>query len=789
MFNDVEVVTMTDNYRSTQDILDIATHIIRKGERRLENLLPEMEKTLISSNKEIKKGSIHHKEFDTSLHEYHYVSRKIKQLIESGTPAEEIAVIARKHRQLEALVPFMQGAHVPIRYEREQNVFLEPHIEQLICMSRFICTLVSRDKSEADEFLPIILSYPFWGLPRKTIWELSRQAFTERKTWLECMNVHHDKAVREIAEFLINLGVASKSEPLEYILDVVIGAHVQLVAESEDDDESGQYDSGGHTSTVGIKKDSIMNGTYTSPFKTYYFSKDRFEHARAEYLSFLSSLRVFVRALREYKGKAGTHETLVIQDLVDFVDIHEKNEVALNDESPFASARDAVNLLSAHKAKGLEFDTVFVLSCRDEVWAGKGMIKKLSMPINLPIDPAGDTEDDQLRLFYVALTRAKSHLYLTSYKIKDDGEKSMQLRFLTLPENPEEALKKDALRTLYVPESIDGKDSGVSKNVPASTPTGQSATSNSKNVEFSPETHELLTASWLLYHTPPFLGEEEELLRSLLEGYQLSVTHLNNFLNISKGGPQLFLEQNLLRFPQAKTASSAYGSAVHRTLERLSVKLRFDGIRASEEEFIQWFDEYLRHERLSKYDHTLYTAKGHESLKAFYAQKKDEFSAEDKTEVNFKEQGVILADGSDTPAHLTGKIDRVIIGSGGVMEVHDYKTGKAKSEWKAKDEYEKVKLYEYERQLLFYKILVENSRDYAHKYRVERGVLEFVEPLSNGYVVDLILDIDKDKVERVKKLASIVFTKIMNLDFPSITSYPPTLEGIVAFEDDLLKQT
>ena len=120
------------------------------------------------------------------------------------------------------------------------------------------------------------------------------------------------------------------------------------------------------------------------------------------------------------------------------------------------------------------------------------------------------------------------------------------------------------------------------------------------------------------------------------------------------------------------------------------------------------------------------------------------------------------------------------------MEVHDYKTGKAKAEWKAKDAYEKVKLHEYERQLIFYKILVEHSRDYARNYRVERGVLEFVEPMPNGYAVDLILDMDAEKVERVKRLAAVVYHKIMNLDFPDVTRYSQDLEGMLAFEEDLL---
>lgn len=773
IFNDVATVNMTENYRSTQDILDIATHVIKKGERRLENLVPELRKTLISSNPEIKNGSIFHKVFDTSLHEFHYVSRRIKALIESGIKPSEIAVIARKHRQLESLVPFLQGAGVPIKYEREQNVLEQPHIVQLITMARFVYSLVNKNMTEGDEYLPKILAFPFWQLPRMTVWNISRSAYKERKMWLECMLENPD--TKTIAEFFIDLGERATHEPLESILDSIIGAHVQLVQESEDE-EIGDSDFADATKIDAANS----NENFSSPFKSYYFSKKRFQHARAEYLSFLSSLRVFVRALREYKGKSGAREYLYISDLVDFVDIHEKNNIALNDMSPFANATDAVNLLSAHKAKGLEFDTVFVLSCTDEIWSGRALPRKIVLPANLQIEPAGDTEDDQLRLFYVALTRAKRNLYLTSYTSRDDGKESARLRFLTTDTTEmtgsDQKLENDILRKLYDPEKGDEETFASS---------------------YTPETHELLTASWTKYYMPPFLGEEESLLKSLLENYQLSVTHLNNYLNVAKGGPQLFLEQNLLRFPQAKTPSGAFGSAIHKTLERVSIKLRHDGVRAEKEEMLKWFGEYLDHERLAPQDFKQYSERGRLALAAFFDQKIGEFEATDMVEVNFKEQGVLIddassssvhrADGERVPAHITGKIDRIIQVGGGRIVVCDFKTGKPKKEWAPKNEYEKIKLYEYERQLLFYKILIDNSRDYKNKYTVESGKLMFVEPTADGRIAELHLDFDQEKLDRVKKLISIVYQKIMNLDFPDTSAYKnESLADILAFEDSLL---
>lgn len=748
IFNDVKVVTLTDNYRSTQDILDLSSHIIRKGEGRLENILPGIEKSLVASNPELGDGNIIHRRFSTALHQYHFVSREIAKLIEIGVKADEIAVIARKHKELEALVPYMKGANVSVRYEREQNVFEEPHIKQLITMARFLATLGAYGKSEADEFMPIILSFPFWEIPRQKIWEISlavSKTFDPKKTWLEVMLESDDKKVSDIAEFFIDLGVRSLHEPAERVLDELVGAHVPLSRESEDEDEEAEK------TEVGP-----MDKKFYSTFKEYYFSKEKFEHARAEYLTFLSSLRVFVKALREFKKG----ETTTVSDLVDFVELHEKNNIRLNDQSPFNAISDAVSLLTAHKAKGLEFEHVFVLSCEDNVWAGRGAPKRISFPQNMPIEPVGDTVDDQLRLFYVALTRAKKHLYLTGYSKDDKGGKSQKLRFLLAGEDDEEVLKKAILKKIYF-DAVENID------------------------DDAPETSDVLTSSWLSYHTAPFIGGEEKLLKSLLKDYTLSVTHLNNFLNVGKGGPQHFLEQNLLRFPQAKSVSGSYGSAMHSALEEFTVYIKSKKITPTKEEFCSWFLKALRYEKLAKIDFEKLSARGIEALKIFYDSKKDSFSDKDIAEFNFKHQGVQVEG-----ATLSGKIDRIVYLDRDTIEVHDYKTGKSAKDWKGKDEYEKIKLYEYERQLSFYKLLVENSREFSGK-KVTRGVLEFVEPsaeYSGGIkkVIDLELDIEDEKVERLKRLIGAVHKKIQNLDFEDVSSYSPDLDGIVEFEEKLL---
>ena len=121
----------------------------------------------------------------------------------------------------------------------------------------------------------------------------------------------------------------------------------------------------------------------------------------------------------------------MVRDMLEFVDMHETNNLPINNTSPFVNDARAIRLMSAHKAKGLEFEAVFVINCQEDVWADTGGGRDIALPSNLPISPAGDTLDDQLRLFYVALTRAQRLLYLTSSHLAQRGNESSKLAFLT----------------------------------------------------------------------------------------------------------------------------------------------------------------------------------------------------------------------------------------------------------------------------------------------------------------------------------------------------------------------
>lgn len=723
LYKDVETIVLTKNYRSTQKVLDFARAIVTQGKDRLETRYKEISKDLEAKNEKLPAGDIHTLSFGAPEEEYTFIAEEVSKLLKANVPAKEIALIAREHKQLIALLPYLDALHIPYTYTRKENVFDERHVKELIMLCRYLST-VGSSELQRDDLLPQILAFPFWNINRLSVWKIAEHAKRENISWLSSMGQSDDAKIRDLATFLIELGIASQTTPLEIILDTLIGSKdIPMTKESEEDDS---YSDEPFSSSL------KLNTNFTSPYKEYYFGKNAFENNASEYINFLSSLRVFMRALREYKEG----EALRTHDVGNFVDIHISYNIALINETPFAHNENSIQLMTSHGAKGLEFAYVFVVSANDAIWAGKPKGNKLSFPINLPLANAGDTEDDFIRLFYVALTRARHTLYITHH--------NSPFRFLSCFELP---------------------------------------TTNNKSLEI--KTSELLAEGLQVYHEPPFAQDEKALLQKVVEGYMLSPTHLNNFLNIIDGGPMMFLEQNLLRFPQAKTASSVYGTAIHKALEDAHVFVRRDKKLPELDVLIQSFEKELKKGRLQDFEEAKLRARGEKVLARYFELNKNEIKGEHIVELNFAQQSVVLSG-----ALLNGKIDK-IIDDNGDWTVIDLKTGKGFSEWdeKGQSAYDEIKLHHYRYQLMMYKVLVENSRDYnAHK--VTSGVLEFVEEEIGGQTQKLSLSFDdknvKDEIERFKKLAVAVYEKISSLDFPDTSKYAKTLDGIKEFEEDLI---
>lgn len=715
-FGNPQLITLVHNYRSTQNILDLAIKTIRKAGERLEFKYSEINKELFSHHLE-KSGFIEGRVFKTFEEERCYVTQKIESLLAEGTKPNQIAVIARTHNDLIEFSQTINSAKTPFNFTYPQNILEEGIIRQIVCLSRFICSL-ARKTAEADEFMPELLSYPFWELNPTDIYKLSIKAFRDRKTWLEIMLESENIRFNQIAELFLDLALKSEHLSLEKMLEQLLGATEVQMPEDEFEELE--------------PLDVNDNQQFSSPLKAYYFSTERFNFNPNQYLKDLKNLRFLFQNLRNWRPETN----LKLCDLLTFITLIEENNLKLLNENDFFEADDAVQLLTVHKAKGLEFEHVFIIGCNSANWEKNHSSNKISHPLNLPISHEPDSDDDKLRLFFVAMTRAKKHLYLSRFESSESGRELASPSFLTDFE--------------WIP------------------------------TECTP----FALAESLLILSPTNLNTDQKaILKAELENYKLNVTSFNNYLDVERGGPENFLKQNLLRFPQPKTFASSFGTAIHDSIAKLHTELKKTGTLPDLQIFLEIYAQEVNFARLDEIETKKALDKGLQILTNFHKYQAFNLTIDQEIEFDFKSQGVHIL--NDIP--LAGKIDLLTPLGKGKYKVSDYKTGRSIASWDSKVTGDPLKLHRYRYQLLFYKLLLENSRAFGGKSIAEQGeiiCLENPDPLTSN----LILEFDEVEVENLKLLIQKVYQNILNLNFPSTEEFPPTLKGQLAFEAQLLGQ-
>lgn len=701
----VERVVLTDNYRSGDNVISEARSVIIQGNDRLETIYDDINKQL-TGNKGIS-GDVELYSAETIDHERHWIVEHIAADLRAGTAPSDIAVLTRQHKEIQSLLPYFHRAGIAVNYERQENVLEQAPVVAIEQLARIVVALAKGQHDQVNTLIPELLAHPAWKITPLELWQLSTDAYATRKQWLEVMST--TPRFIAIHQWLIELAAASQHTALEPMLDRMIG-----------------------------RNDESENPALQSPFFEYYFGQTRLSDNPSEYLDYLAALRTIRSKLREYYNK----DTLTLDSYLLFIELHRQIGTTFSVSHVAEAETEAVNLMTAHKSKGLEFETVYIFNAIDSVWGEKarGMSRNISYPENLPLANAGNSADERLRLFYVAMTRAKTNLRISYSTLDDKDKQTLIASFLS--------------------------ESDLTPNAIAPT--------DAKGAIMSSE------LAWYEPLTTP-TSDLLDLLRPSLERYKLSATHLNNFLDVTHGGPRMFLLQNLLHFPSTKSPAASYGTAIHATLQQAHIHLVAIGERKPLEDILQDFDTNLKSERMDAHDFTAYHQKGSEQLPIFFAERYDSFTTTQKSELNFSGQEVYLDD-----AHLTGMIDVADINkTDKTMVVTDYKTGKPASDWKTSAEYEKIKLHKYRQQILFYKLLVENSRDYS-QYTVVEGKLAFVEPNRLNEINTLELRFDVEELERFRKLVGKVWKHITALNLPDTSAYPETYKGLIEFEQDLL---
>lgn len=713
LFSAMQKIILTDNYRSAAPILNLARDVITLGEDRLENFDDSINKTLTPHAPE-KNARVEVIETTTKNEQYAAIADAIASQITDGALPESIAILARKHAELEAIVPYLAQKGIYANYERQNNLLDTEIVRTLELLSDVLRELHLGHIDHADERMPELLSHPALAIDPKIIWQLSLKASREKRSWSELLAVTPELA--SLHDWLIASAVQFDNVPTEQMIDIILGT-------TEDS---------------------------ASPFRDYFFG-ETLRHNQPE------KLLENIQALTQLRDRLHSHLLTLESDdarndtaaLLEFLELYRRYDQKVPLLRPASSATsDMVQLMTAHKAKGLEFDHVYVINTDDRTWGAKvrSASSKISYPHNLPLAPHTGSRDEQIRLLYVTLTRAKISLHL-SHALANDSQK---------PQSQSDLLLVDA--------------------------TPPSVTLEPKNLS---EIIDEAEQSWQARLLSVPQTDLKTLLAPVLERYKLSATHINNFIDITRGGPQYFLLQNLLRLPQSRNPQSVFGTAMHEALQRAHTHMAATGTKKPIEDSLHDFETIFSQFALESSDHDFYLKKGIDALEQFLTSPYADFSDDTKAEYDFASQSVTV-DG----ARLTGKIDVARIDpKQKSIAVVDYKTGKASTSWRGHADYDKVKLHKYRQQLMFYRMLFEYSRDFSG-YAWTSGAIQFVEPDQTGDIAaPLSADFTDDEYARFKQLVASVWQSIQTLDLPDISAYSADYAGVLAFEQDLIDKS
>ncbi|MBU1127382.1 ATP-dependent helicase, partial [Patescibacteria group bacterium] len=569
-FPKAKTVILTKNYRSTQTILDSSYKLIQNNNPDRLEVKEGISKKLISARKE--KGAkiefIHAKRVEI---EAELVAEKIKEL-SKDYDFKDFAVLVRANNHAEPFLRALVREQIPAQFLGPGQLFRQPEVKDLISYLEVLYNF------ENDQALFRVLSMEVFDLFARDLAAVNN--FARRK------NIPFFAACERIED------VSVSADSREKILKFVKMVHRHL--EIKPKESAGQI--------------------------LYYFLQDSdllkdladFTSVRQEKRA--QNISRFFDRVKDYEAN---HEDSSIDAVVDWINL----SMMLGD-SPLASNEDwteenKVNLLTVHSAKGLEFKIVFLVNLVNARFPSNRRSEQIPIAQELikEILPEGDFHiQEERRLFYVGMTRAKDKLFLTAADYYGDGKRAKKIS----------SFVKEALGEGFFKERDWEKQLSV--------------------FDFKP------------------LPEEKE-KRSAYSLDYLSFSQLNLFLTC----PLQYRFRYIQKVPTPPAAQAIFGQVIHKTLNDF---YKSPKDKQSLKNLLKLLDKnWLDEGYSSKIIEKKYKSQARAMLGNFFKKEYDSRSLPDSLEQSFV---IKMAPG----LRVGGRMDRVDREKDKI-EIIDYKTGKA----------------------------------------------------------------------------------------------------------------
>jgi DNA helicase II / ATP-dependent DNA helicase PcrA len=667
-----DIVVLTISYRCSQEILDASGSLISKNTERLVTSMKGLEKNLQSSSK--KKSAqpilLH---APTNETEPWVIADLIEDKIREGVKASEIAILVQTNAELRPIYDILRSRQIDAQMTGSLDLLMHPLVMQIIAIFR-----AAIDPRKNDVLASAIASECFDCHPA----DLGR-LFSLRERGASLLDLLLQFGVPGAKDQIRLHDETSLFRARDLILDLHQGLNTRTIIE---------------TLELLIKHSGIL------PKKN---EKD-------SHLDPID-LAVVQEFFDRVKYRAYEQRAFTAQSLEDDIDHHlnpDYGDLRMTYEFPHLSEK-GVSLMTAHRSKGLEFDFVILPNFRERHWDHRRKPLSLSMPEDLLFGWSGEqkkyeSEQDERRVAFVAMTRARKELIFTCPRLRNDGNRSSA-----------------------VSPSAFFAESG-------------------KLPEADGTLHDPAGSMLLLRPVLRDIDEEyKTFLRKRIQEFSLSVTALNHFLE----DPKLFEASDLLQMPQSKDANLVYGNAVHDALRRWALSIQERSPMTSDQ-FLSAFLQYLdEREVLTTQERGRLSMEGKENLPRYFTERLEGF----EPMIIGVEQSLSTRLG-DIP--IKGKIDRIDQVSPASSEVRiiDYKTGRPRTESEIRED------ATYFRQLVFYALLLQHGKPF---WKPQSFTLDFIGQGSDSPIERTLVITEKDQHD-LMTLIRAVWSKILALDFTPI---------------------